>query len=440
MAINDLTHPAITYLDSARTEGELKTSFFGPVLNDLDELDRRTDEAPQDLQQILFNEVRDLLDGTTEGSEGAWNIVEVGEMTKTAQQTTIVIGAGTVSWIGGNVLSDSYGTIDYIDHRFSIYVRGLTSWWKAVSIVNGNGFYLHPKDYGKYPVGLGTEFSGDITYIVLAEDTDNKTSGTQTRTEYFIGSNVDTQTEIESVVGGSAPRDGAINLGYYDGKTWTDQNGDGAKTVFKLNRKGSTPTLVERYTGTWATESGWTFDSGTNSATLSTALGDSEALRVTYDHNARVVRNGTRVAPVHRMNSVMYYNSSSVSFGADIVSDTTGEVPENTPQIGRRKVTINQDGSFGIIISSNTNYCPQHDVYSLGSIGKNAAKLLFDLVNISGNLYVQVYFNELTYDTDWGDNGFLIGSDNTITTTDDNGNIIQFGCLHYDTGIRYVAK
>lgn len=94
--------PDITYLDSARTEGELKTNFFGPILDSGVELDTST------TLEVGYTETPSAYtSGAVNVSSGALRTcdttggVTIGLISGNGRVTILLTGGGSVAYDAG---------------------------------------------------------------------------------------------------------------------------------------------------------------------------------------------------------------------------------------------------------------------------------------------------------------------------------------------------
>ncbi|NDV19213.1 hypothetical protein GO013_07245 [Pseudodesulfovibrio sp. JC047] len=433
----------------------------------------------KDRQAILDDKVNELISGQLIGEEGAWDVVGVFEITPNIVRTHVWTGAtNTAIQNTANTPTVEYGGYDrlYEDTFGFVFGNSGTPYLThlvQVSGIDGHQVGIHPK-HGD----VTADFTISNTYTVIAckEDTANKTAGTQTRTEYFLGSDRDTVAEIEAVIGGSGTQSGTINAGYWNGKTWQSQllgdlqtvgTGTEQRRAVKVGRSISSNAdisglYLRKNDGSWqgyavnGSESSqygagvygignmlW-FNTGGSFAGLGYAseadmLADS-AVRVIYDHAARRVRPVANPNDVKVFGDVWYLNDHRVVFGCGLVSELTGSVPTHT-------------GGYATTHMSKTLFEPSikqytlsaygggitHDTHALNSGGPNAVKVLFSLADNGQTWDLVCWFKELIYDTDWDNDGEIYVVDNVVTKTDDNGNVIQIGCMSVDTGIPSIG-
>jgi len=426
------------------------------------------DEALKSRPDLTFDEIMNLFSGVTEGEEGPWDVVELSDIAADAStygDNGYGVDSVKVTDTGVEV-GETFGSFSKIDEDVQIFILGDSGTFYRVVlkfVSTNTQIRLHP-NHGD----VSADFTGTHLVVVCKEDTANKTTGTQTRPEIFLGNAVNTVAEIEAVIGGTAPQDGAINAGYWDGPTWESQllgdapHGTNSITC-RLNRKyittlslyvlNSVGAYVEYTLGSANSSLGYARTGANNSVLINTVqswstLGyaseadmlDNSAVKVVYTHDARRARPNVNVGNIEYSHEVIFYrNSNNSARGAALVQELIGSVPTASAAVDTSNTSIISyewdDDGLGIYDDSTI----KHNVIAPSSSSPNAVKIQFGLHGNGTTWDLILKGQEIVFDSDWGDVGEILVGDNVTTTTDDNGNVVIRGTWKVPTGIAQVT-
>lgn len=126
--------------------------------------------------------------------------------------------------------------------------------------------------------------------------------------------------------------------------------------------------------------------------------------------------------------SVESFNNYQVVAGNLLVESFIGKIMTDTSSRTNRKSSV-LDFKFNAVgeITNSTATGPTHNPLILSSDTGIALKALNIQVESNQQLGINYSYEELTYDTDWGDNNMMSMEDGQTTNTDDNGNTVLCG-------------
>lgn len=391
----------------------------------------------------------------TIGEEGAYDVTGMASGTISSTPTTTDFGVtSTRVTFSADLGLGTVGLASSID----VETKGnllVTGGPYEVVYVSGADAYLHPKHGTVTPTGTAV-------VQVQVEDTANQASGAQTRTEYFLGSERDTIAEIETVIGGSAPQDGAINVGYFDDGSWNsmlldDAIFNAAAFGFRLERKliAITSVSVLNSAGAWVdyTEATagtqYTYDVLINDNeilvnkensfsplgyTSEAEMRNNSAVRIIYTHAPRAARPASRIESLADFPMAFYSNSAGGA--ANLVYLGTQEIPTDSQVfIDEAVVTSRRQGSVNNAIDNIL-----HSRVNPKSVGGNGMVWTYSLVDLGTNYGVQIHFKEVVSETSGLDElqpsmsyNFADGEWLTVSSSFTGTNVDDFLLRSYDS-------
>lgn len=380
---------------------------------------RNSSKKVEDYNRLITREFNKLVAGTYRGKEGEIELRSYLNSTiNSRSQYTYVFGSCTYVKLN-SVPPSGYLQEGYIDDSFSIFIKGNTQWYKAVSASTvNNNIILHPM-YGN--VTADFTVSSNVNVIFIKKSTRTK-SNTILHCD-IIGNPTNYPTAWK--------QSGVFGTPLIVAEDGTSLLPDGTLDTFKLSRKANaTPLLCLRSTDSGIT---WTSFTPTFSATTNTVTLTDESAG-----NLVLVYYQTKTSmAVSAVNSVVLeigevIGTNGLANGA-LVSTLIGKAPTaNTAPYSQRGYGVNgyRIDMSTFKFSTTTTELPVHSALSLagGAVGIPAVKVLPYLTKRNGKAYLSLIFKEMKHNgTSWGDDSKFNILDNVSTTTDLNAQNILYG-------------
>ena len=372
--------------------------------------------------RLISIEFNKLVAGTYRGKEGEIELRSYLNSTiNSRSQYTYVFGSCTYVKLN-SVPPSGYLQEGYIDDSFSIFIKGNTQWYKAISASTvNNNIILHPM-YGNVTADFTVSSSVEVIFI-------KKSTRTKSNTLLYcdiIGNPTNYPTAWKE--------SGVFGTPLIVAEDGTSLLPDGIKDSFKLSRKANaTPLLCLRSTdkGISWTSFTPTFNTTTNAITLTDEPAGNLVLVYYQTHTSMAVP--VINSEVVEIGDVYSSNSQYTTLGNTLVNNLIGKIPVgslapvssfNGKSVGYK--FFNQPIEK---LDTAIEYKPTHTTLpSLGTTASPAVKVLPYLTRLNGKAYLNLVFKEMKHNgTSWGDDAKFNIVDNVSTTTDNNAQTVLIG-------------
>ena len=380
---------------------------------------RNSSKKSADKSRLISIEFNKLVAGTNRGKEASMELKNYLTSTvNTKAQYTYVFGSCTYVKLN-TVPPSGFLQEEYLDDSFTIFIKGNTKWYRAVSASTvNNNIILHPM-YGNVTADFTVSNSIDVLFI-------KKSTRTKSNTLLhcdIIGNPTNYPT--------SWKQSGVFGTPLIVAEDGTSLLPDGTRDTFKLRRDANaTPLLCLRSTDNGATWASFTPVFSATSNTLTLTDEPAGNLVLVYYQTKTSMAVPTVNSEVLELGEVL--GTNGLANGA-LVSTLIGKVATaNTAPYSQRGYEVSgyRIDMSTFKFSTTSTELPVHSALSLagGAIGVPAVKVLPYLTRLNGKAYLNLVFKEMKHNgTSWGDSNTFNIVDNVSTTTDNNAQTVLIG-------------
>lgn len=400
---------------SGRPDGVFYNQVHESDITDL----RNSSKKVEDYNRLIGREFNKLVAGTTRGKEASMELKNY--LTSTVNmKSQYIYPFGACTYVKLNTVPPSgFSQEVYLDDSFTIFIKGDTKWYRAVSASTvNNNIILHPM-YGNVTADFTVANSIDVLFI-------KKSTRTKSNTLLhcdIIGnpSNYPTAWKESGVFGTPliVAEDGTSLLP------------DGVKDSFKLSRKANaTPLLCLRSTDNGVTWTSFTptFSTTTNEITLTDEPAgnlvmvyyQTKTTMATPTVNSEVLEIG------EAFESSIHYSQLGGSLCGTLLNKVaTSSVSPNRLVLGK---VYGNSLNTEFKLDTGNDYKPTNNILNLGNTNTPTYKVFPYLTRLNGKAYLNLVFKEMKHNgTSWGDDAKFNIVDNVSTTTDNNAQTVLIG-------------
>lgn len=384
---------------------------------------RNSSKKVEDYNRLISREFNKLVAGTNRGKEGSMELKNyITSTINTKAQYTYAFGSCTYVKLN-NVPPSGFLQEVYLDDSFTIFIKGNTKWYRAVSASTvNNNIILHPM-YGNVTADFTIANSVDVLFIKKS---------TRTKSNTLLHCDIiGNPTNYPA----SWKESGVFGTPLILAEDGTSLLPDGAKDSFKLSRKANaTPLLCLRSTDNGATWTSFTptFSIPTNAITLTDEPAGNLVVVYYQTHtsmavpvtNSEVLEIGDVFATTHYVGTYGGYLSNTLISKSPTSSGATRRFNyyklNNCPM---------QPIPIRVIMTGTGVEPPSHIDANLLYIDNTPAIKVFPyLTRLNGKAYLNLVFKEMKHNgTSWGDDSKFNIVDNISTTTDNNAQTVLIG-------------